>query len=300
MNSSAEADTPFVDSIPLDVAEVLFDFGDDGNFAVYSDIMDDFPVLDLPSGFGVVGSLVQNRQKRVVLSTRLDEADAIEAISSIYLDDGWIAMPQFGPPQPETGFVYVANPNPRQRYQSICHDEHGQLSFGYRERSSDNYLVLSLGIGFGFNRNWQTCDERIAQQEMSLARMSSRNLGVQQYMPRLVLPEGTTQGGYQPFMIGGGGGGGNRYETDATVEIDMDLDNVYQHFAEQIVEQGWNSDSESVGTATATGTWTKTVENNINIVGRLNIVRSDENVFALSMQVEIPGGSQRGAFIFSN
>lgn len=296
----AEADTPFVDSIPLDVAEALFGFGIDNNFAVYSDIMDDFPAFDMPSEFEVVGSVLQNRQKRVVLATQLDEAGATEAITSSYLDDGWITMPQFNPPREETGFVYAANPNPQPRYQMICHDEHGQLNLSYRERPSENYLVLSLGIGFGFNRNWQSCEEIIAQQEMSIARMSNRSMGVQQYMPRLELPEGTTQDGYQPFFIGGGGGGNNSYETDATVEIEMDLEEVFQHFSEQIIEQGWSSDSESVGTATATGTWTKTVENNTNIVGRLNIVRSDENIFDLSMQVEVPGGSRRGGLIFSN
>lgn len=299
-SSDAEADTPFVDSIPLDVAEALFGFGIDDNFAVYSDIIDDFPEFDMPSEFEVVGSVLQNRQMRVVLATQLDEAEAVDAIASSYLDDGWINMPQFNPPRVEKGFVSAANSNLRPRYQMICHDDHGQLNMSYRQRPSENYLVMSLGIGFGFNRSWQSCQEIIAQQEISLARMSGRSMGMQQYMPRLELPEGTTQGGYQPFFIGGGGGGNNSYETDATVEIEMNLEEVFRHFAEQIIEQEWSSDSESVGTATATGTWTKTVENDTNIVGRLNIVRSDENVYDLSMQVEIPGGSRRGALIFSN
>ena len=298
--SDAAADTPFVNSIPLDVAEALFDFGIDNNFAVYSDIMDDFPEFEMPSDFEVVGSVLQNRQMRVVLTTQLNEADAIEAIASSYLDDGWINMPQFNPRPEETGFVSAENSNIRPRYQMICHDDHGQMNMSYRQRSSENYLVMGLGIGFGFNRNWQSCQEMISQQEMSLARMSGRNMGIQQYMPRLELPDGTTQGGYQPLMIGGGGGGNNSYETDATVEIEMDLEDVFQHFADQIVEQGWSSDSESVGTATATGTWTKTVENDTNIVGRLNIVRSDDSVYDLSMQVEVPGGSRLGTLIFSN
>lgn len=293
-NATAQAATPFEDSIPLDIVEALFDSGYGGDFAVYEDIMDDFPDFDLPAGFEVVGSLLQNTQKRVVLATELDESAAIDAIQNNLLDDGWTEMPNFGPRIQDSGFIMANAARPS--FNMVCNDEHGQMNMSYRDREPQNYLVLGLSVYALFNRNWQSCDELIAQQEMSMSQIRGRSFGVQQYMPRLEMPEGTTQNGYQPMFIGGSGGGNGSFETDATVEIDMELDEVFQHFAEQILEQGWTADTESVGAATATGAWTKQDENETTIVGRLSVVRSGENVFDLSMQVEVPGRSRGGVF----
>jgi len=40
------------------------------------------------------------------------------------------------------------------------------------------------------------------------------------------------------------------------ISIDWDLEEVFEHFKTQIQEQNWVVDSEDIGVASATGSWT--------------------------------------------
>ena len=283
----AKADTEFEDSIPIAVAEALFDIGLGGQFAAYSDIMDDFPEFQLPSEFDVMGSVVQNSQMRVALTTELEESAATEALKESFLDSGWVEMPQFQRFPSTRGFVSAVET--RTFYGSqICHDEHGQLSIGFRQRDEGN--VVSLRSSYGFARNWRNCDELIAQQEQSMAMMRGRSSGLGELMPRLEVPEEARQGSRPALMLGGMSSSSDSAETDARIELEWELERVYQHFAEQILEQGWTLDTESIGSLTATGTWTQTVEQNVNVIARLDVVSAGDGDFDLTMTVEVPGG----------
>ena len=105
------------------------------------------------------------------------------------------------------------------------------------------------------------------------------------------LPE-TEPRGYSSFFVGGGYSGSNRgIETKANLNIDWGIEEVFSHFAEQIRNQDWALDSESIGTATAFGSWTRTPEPGTDLIGTLSILKSGEESFELKFQLISTGGN---------
>lgn len=280
------ADTEFEDSIPLDVAQALFDYGDTGRFRVYSDIMDEFPAFQIPDGFTVLGSAFFLSQMRVALSTEQDTEEAMLAIEESFLGDDWETMPIFNPVLNRTGFVSPDQVETSRR--SLCHDDFGQLSFSGKSSGAENQVILSMVAGL--RRNWSSCAQARAQQEQQLSMMQGRGrLGIQQYMPRLMVPEEANTGQNAVWMLGGMSSSGNSADTDMQLEIDWNMEEVYRYFAEQMAEQEWALDTESTGSVSASGTWTQSPEANMNIMGTLNVVSLGENKFQLKLTIEVLG-----------
>lgn len=294
------ADNEFEESIPLDVAAALFDYGETGNFAVYSDIMDDFPVFQIPDGFTVLGSAFFINQMRVALSTELGVEEAAQSIEDSFTSDDWGVMPNFDPGLNRTGFVSANQVESRRR--SICHDEFGQLTIATRTHSAGNQVILS-GVA-GMRRNWGTCAQLRAQMEEQLSMMQNRgSLGIQQYMPRLLIPEDSNSGLRPAYLLGGMSSSGNKTETDIELEIAWDLEEIYSHFAKQMADLEWVLDAESVGSVSASGTWTQNPEAGMSIMGTLNVASLGEDRFQLKLTVEVlggGGGSRGSGAIFRN
>lgn len=277
----------FEDSIPVDVAEALFDFGDTGRFAVYSAIVDEFPAFQVPDGFTVLGSAFFMRSMRVALSTNLEIEEAVEVIEKSFLDDDWEAVPIFSPMPGRTGFVSANQIESRRR--SLCHDQFGQLTVTTRAREPENQIVLSMSAGL--RRSWSTCAQLRAQMEQQMSMMQGRGrMGFQQYMPRLLMPEEGNSGQRPAFMLGGTSSSSNSAETDVELEIDWSMDEVYSHFADQMLEQEWILDTESTGSLSASSIWTRSPEEGINLIGTLNVLSLGENRFQLKLTVEGLGG----------
>lgn len=294
----ADAAEEFQDSIPIEVAEALFGFSTGGDLRVYSDIADGFPDFAIPRQFEVLGSSVRGATAfTVALATSLDEDDARAAITESLADEGWIDLPRFSMPAMESGFVSRDQPA-MPSFTQLCHDDYGQLSVSYSDRRGRRSVTLNTGSLYG--GDYRSCAERIEQQEMMRARTSQRGMGIRQYMPLLLVPEDARQG-RMPFVRSTGmSSSGNTAETDTNFSIDWELQDVFQHFAEQIVEQGWAQDTESIGSITATGSWTRLSENGVNIVVRLDVVNSEGDRYDLTLRVEGPGGRGGSPFFLGN
>lgn len=290
----------FEDSIPVDVAEALFDFGDTGRFAVDSEIMDAFPAFQIPGGFTVLGSAYFMRSMRVALSTNLELEEAVEAIEESFLDEDWETVPVFSPIPGRTGFVSANQIESRRR--GLCHDQFGQLSISTRAGNPDNQIVLSMSADL--RRSWGTCAQLRAQMEQQMSMMQGRGrMGLQQYMPRLLIPEEGSPGQRPAFMIGSTSSSNNTAEADVELEINWSLDEVYDYFADQMSEQEWTLDSASSGSLSASGIWTRSPEGDMNLVGTLNVLSMEENRFQLRLSIENlggRGGSQGGRVLRSN
>jgi hypothetical protein len=289
---NSKAAEEFQDFIPIEVAEALFGFGIGGEMQVYSDIMDEFPEFQLPAQFEVLGSTSRSTSLTVAMATALDESQARAAITESFADQGWIEMPVFSPSPRVYGFVSPNRP-PTPSYRQLCHDEHGQINVSYRAGPRN---ILSLHAGNAFGADYRTCAERIEQQELSMVRMSRGGRGMYDSMPLLLVPEEARQGN-MPFIRGGGGSSsGNKAETDTSFALDWDLEEVYEHFSDQMDEQGWTLDAESIGSVTATGTWTQPTTTGGSLVARLDVVNSRDDQFDLTLSVERPGGRRSGVF----
>jgi hypothetical protein len=112
-------------------------------------------------------------------------------------------------------------------------------------------------------------------------------------MPRLVMPSSSemtsAMGGY-----GGGGGSMNEWEVRTVLSGDWELEKVFEHFADQIAEQGWQRDARVTGDAMASGSWTKTVDGDIELIASLTVLVTGDNNYDLRFRLLRQGAAQFG------
>ena len=289
---SSFAATEFEDSIPIDTAKILFDTRMTGQVEIYSDIMDEFPPFQVPAALSVLGSVNQGFMLRVILETQSDEDTAIDVIMKAFLLNNWQSMPSPFMGRAQTGFIAPNTNIPK--VNQICHDQLGRISINYFQRSSVKYVSLNKSRGFGGHQG--TCAQQVAQQTAQQALFSNRlgaNGGIRQYMPKMELPSTTGQMP-SPFSIMGGGFSGSLtdIETESQLEIEWTTTEVYQHFADQIAEQEWLLDSESSGNFGANGTWTRSPETNMNLIGTLTVLKTGDSYFQLKFRLISSGDSR--------
>jgi hypothetical protein len=97
-------------------------------------------------------------------------------------------------------------------------------------------------------------------------------------------------------MIFAGGGsrssGNNDWSTSTPLNTDWPIDEVFAHFVTQMEEQGWVADAEVTGSQMAMGSWTKTVEGGLELIGNINVIETAEDTYELDLR--LVGKSQQG------
>lgn len=286
---SVMAAAEFEESIPIEVAAALFDMADMGRFAAYSDIMDEFPPFLLPTGFSVMGSAVNGPYLKVALKTQLSAEEATEAIVSSFANNGWGTIPSPFGVRRQTGFVAADVVTPIRT--QMCHDELRLLTITYSERDTSNLVVLNKA--YGLSGRPRTCAQVIAEIE-SLSSMRTNRGGINQYLPKLEVPD-SLGANVQPGFIGGTSSSSSRgMEVDAYLELDWTIDEVYAHFAEQITDQEWELDTESVGNISATGTWVLNPEPDVNLVGTFTVMDSGDSNYQMKFRMVSTDGNSGG------
>lgn len=292
----------FTQTIPTELAKLLLDFDGNNDFAIYDGIMDEFPELNLPSGFTAIGSLRQSGMLRLALMTTMTEEQAMSVIGETLSNEGWVTMPEMNPFPREGGFVTANAPRASQaRWPRYCRDDYGFLSSSYSSRGGVNYVLLTANTRRGmFGFNSRDCQSEIENLQRSISMRAMRgNTDLSRFMPRMELP-GEQNSGYSPFAMAGMSGSSREMSTEVSIEIDWELDDLYEHIAEQISEQQWSLDSESSGEITASGTWVREVEETGNLIGALTVTNSGENRFDLQFVIRSPGARSGGTFIRAN
>jgi len=285
LSSALPAATEFEGSVPLDLVKILV--GNSrimGEPLLYADIMDDFPPLELPAEFTVIGSLDRGYNQTVALTTTLEEEAASTALESVFVAAGWQEISQFNPGvQQESGFI---NPNPTVEFLQYCHDQYGNMVVTTTVSGAVRQVSLSHTNQRALGNVQSSCEDQIAQMQ---GRFRPRQADIAQYMPRLELPPrpaNDVSRGFGFFSGGSGGSGsGNDYETRSQLASDLDIAGVFAHFAAQVVAQGWAADAEAVGEAFASGSWTRTVEGDQEIIGVLSVVALGEEAYDLRFRV---------------
>lgn len=285
------ADTEFSDSIPIDVAEVLFNASLNSGFEIYSDISSEFPDFAVPDDFTVIGSVIDNYNVRAVLGTSLSREQGVQLLVSAFEQESWQQFPQMRPPVPTSGFV-TPTPPITQVGISLCHDDLGHLSITSTERDSEVYFAIGRYNTFGNSQS--SCANQLAMQQQSISQMRFSN-GIRQYMPRMEVPEAE---GIRPrgaFLGGGSSSGNNSAETEINLKSELDIEELYTHFADQIVEQDWETDSEAVGGRSATGIWTKSPTADLELAGTLSILEVSEGNYELQFRLRAEGDAGTGS-----
>ncbi|PCI76304.1 MAG: hypothetical protein COB20_11005 [SAR86 cluster bacterium] len=281
----SNADTEFEDSIPIDVAEVLFDASLNNQLEIYSDIANEFPAFTVPDDFSVVGSVIDNYNVRAVLSTNLSREQGMQSLIAAFEQENWQEFPEMRPRASDSGFVASA-PAITNIATALCHDEIGRLSISSTERGSSNYFAIGRYNLFGNPQ--RSCANQIAQQEQAMAQMGFSG-GVRQYMPRMEVPESENIQPRGAFIGGSSSSGNNTAETDINLKSDLGIGELYTHFAAQIIEQDWVIDSEVVGERSASGTWTKSPTADLELVGTLSVLETSNGNYELRFRLRAEG-----------
>jgi hypothetical protein len=102
-----------------------------------------------------------------------------------------------------------------------------------------------------------------------------------QYMPTLELPRDPATG--QPVSMRGGGvsNGAAKRRASASFTLKDSPDNVSRHFARQMTEQGWSSDTGWSGAGTAGSTWTRRQDDNTLLQGTLSVSAFEDGRFSV-------------------
>lgn len=288
------ADTEFEGSVPLDLVKALLGNIPYGEPTIYSDLSAAFPEIDFPDELEIMGSIERGYGGiTAVYSTALSDSQAQTALNEVYAEAGYIDFELPESRQPQGGFV-SSSMNYPPRYNRFCHDSQGSITHFYNQMDQRGIVTISANPPHD-NRS---CADQIAEQQQAMGRMSGRQAGLHQYLPRMELPE-TEPRRFAPFAgIGGYSGSSSGIETGASLQTDWKIEEVFEHFSTQIVEQSWIGDSQNIGTSSAIGSWTLSPEPGTDLIGTLTVLKMSEESFQLKFQLTSTGASNNSGFSF--
>lgn len=291
LSSPTLADTEFEGSVPLELVKALLGSTPFGEPTIYSDLSSAFPEIDIPDSMEIMGSIERGYGIAAVYSTALTATQAESILSRAFLEAEYIEFDLPGMRRTETGFIRTSA-NVPQSYNRFCHDSLGFISHSYSQKEQGGTITLSANPA---NDN-RSCEEQLAEQQLAMGRMGGSQSGLQQYLPRMEMPEAEPRR-YSPFFAGGGySGSSSGIETETSLDIDWEIEEVFNHFAEQISDQEWTVDSQNIGTASASGSWTRSPEPGTDLIGSLTILRTGDEAFELKFNLISTGASNNSGF----
>jgi hypothetical protein len=280
----ALADTEFGQMVPREVVEQFIGNPLGGEGKIYSDILDAFPQFALPAGFEVLASAEHGLFQRVILKTRLDDVAATTALVNAFIAEGWMEIPVLGAGA-QTGFIAGA---PVARPTQLCSDAHGTLSISVGTGGVPRYVNLTGSArtaAMGGGRQ-PSCAEQAALMAPGGAMRRMMGPRLSEYMPRLVMPVSATapNPAMGNIMGGGGGGSSDEWESRGALAIDWNIQQIFTHFSDQVVAQGWTQDAAVSGAQVASGSWTRNVDG-LDLIGLLTIVATAPNSWDLRFRL---------------
>jgi len=137
----------------------------------------------------------------------------------------------------------------QQASQPVCRDG-GTINVSSSVMDGITYVLLMIPRG---NATTTTCSQPARP-------AGAGNSPFQPYLPHLQLPVDPATGEAARLGSSGGGYGGNSFSARTEFTTTDSVGNVGRHFAKQMAEQGWSSDANWSGAATAGSSWSKRVE----------------------------------------
>lgn len=237
------AATPFENGLaPVELFTEFY-----GGGSVYRSLPDGFPVAPLLAGMPVtiIGSIERpgSSAQQLLLRSPLSVEQLRTRLLTAYAADGWSEIPY------DNEFV-------------LCSDAQGQLYMRLTSEANGSKLAVTRTISGPLNRT--TCAQQRQIREAQILR-GPAVYPLQALRPQFELPAGAVPGTPAIGMISTSSGSttplGTRYEM--TVDGIFTLPNYsmpdfFQHFARQLQQQGWQVDSDDVGTISSSSIWFRT------------------------------------------
>ncbi len=269
---------------------------------IYSGLPVDFPQVDLPDSITVRGSLDNDFSQMVVFSSAVPVEEASMDLAESFENSGWTRLisQNFTPQQ--NGFIYPDQPpQPLGADDQFCHDRYGTMTLT-SSQGSENFINLRL-MNQAMMQPGFSCQQQNQQRQMQIDRAGNGpgfGMPNQQYLPRLEMPEGDGQNARprSPFFgLRGISGSSNDFETQASISGDWSVEELNQHFADQLQAQGWQLDSDWAGEVSAGGNWTINPEANTNLIGILTVLERTQGIFELKFRLVVAGANTGNAGI---
>ncbi|MES2624743.1 MAG: hypothetical protein V4628_05665 [Pseudomonadota bacterium] len=285
VGQSSIAATAFEDSVPAEVVNQVIGAAFGGQARLYTDLPEGFPAFALPDGMTILVGVDQGWSQRVILKSRFDYQAAIALAYGALLEAGWQLVPRPGTQMQQAGFINPQQPSPQTQ---LCHTEHGVMEVSIQSGSDSTYVNLMRNVtqpGMPVpDCNPQSSMDALVERAPQIPAQVQLQVQLQEFMPRLVLPR-TTEMTTLMGGFGGGGGSINETETRAVLSGGWNLGQVFRHFADQIADQGWKRDARVTGDAMASGSWTKTVDNDVDLVANLTVLITAEDTYDLRFRL---------------
>lgn len=195
--------------------------------------------------------------------------DALEAVSAMLGEAQWREYRPVGPTR--GGFVNVDRP----LNQSLCRD---RTRIGISSRRAENATYVSMNILELVEET--SCDDLLSESRSTVFGRSPRFV-VHDHMPTLTLPEGARTIDPQLAVLGSGSfSGSDRFlNTRVDIETDLSAQELAEHFAQQLRDQGWSDDAAWSGEVSSGSVWLATPEAELNLMGLLDVIALDETVY---------------------
>lgn len=249
---------------------------------LYTDIPADFPAFVLPQGTMVIGSVERGEgYQSVFLSSNLEPAESLDAMQQALQANGWRVLDSPGMrTNPSTGFVTEG----LARIASmLCHDQQGDLSLNSQRSDQDTVIVISR---VNVTRSpGQSCSRTAAVREQQIRDRGFVIGGpLAAELPRLELPlEGST--GRPSGSTGSISGSNDEVRTGTPMQVAWELPAVLEYFAAQVDAQGWTLQDKWGTTASAGGTWNRTTQAGVSLLGILSVIRKSEGDYLLEFRI---------------
>ncbi|HEY0963314.1 MAG TPA: hypothetical protein VGE69_13265 [Pseudomonadales bacterium] len=273
--------------VPADVAAEFA-----GGGTLYRGLPDGFPDLVLPARLGLrlIGTHQRNPYSQTILiQSAAGPADLRETLLSMLQMQGWHDL----------GSAPIGAVDPV--FLQLCHDIHGTMTVTMRSNAAGTQLQVRRTV-YPQQFTRMPCAEERARSQAASARYAYFG----QLLPVLEVPDGTLAP--QPSVgirniSSSFSGDSVRMEREGSVSVpDTTAADVYEHFAEQLREQGWVADSSATGELTASSTWLKEVTvpgaaASERVVLTFNVFAATEDAYGVTLVLRSSSRNPGGDYI---
>jgi len=246
--------------------------------ATYSrDWPDSFPIELDNASVELIGSSTGRRGQQVVVAwkSELSAADARQLVADTLIQENWVAVPHSDRMQAvyQRGFL-PHQPIAFGNNQQFCRDRDGQLVI--LARSTNIGTVVSLS--HYANKGTRDCAGMIASKRVRPNFQS----GLITYLPALKMPESVNM---QQRPGSGSGGGSEDAHASLSLETSISSADLMASFSKQMIDQGWQMDTEFIGDTTSGHMWRRDVDG-LQLVCFVTAVSRVANEVRLRMHLE--------------
>jgi hypothetical protein len=269
-----------LDCVEPDVLRALLPQGQgQGMPVITGEVPQELAALRMPGSFSWIGS-AERIVGRVNATTNASQVSAAwrsslapeaarVAAAAALTSSGW----QVQPPRGISVFTSAASPF----FQAACRDRKA-INFNTSAMEGATYVLVTL-------RRGDTSGDAMCNQPASPA--FSTGTGLDAHLPRLDLPVDPATGVAALLRTAGYGSNGNSGRVDAHAEFTIrdSAGNIARHLARQMAEQGWISDAEWSGTASAGSSWSKALGDGVRVHGSLSVTALEERQYVAVLRL---------------